>query len=456
MNKKLSQRAVFATRAAIALFLIVFALIIFRVLAGSGPIVATIDTDQQKQRVNVFTAQSVEVNRQWTGFGTAEAIYSANVPARVTATIDSIPPETLEGAVVSKGQVLLKLDDSDFINQLQIAEQSRAGVDAQIEELDRQEASLIQRKDVEARDLELARDELARIELMFEKNAANQKDVDAANRTSLAAERSLLLVDQVLSGITPRRNRLIAQKAELSATADTARLNLDRCSIKSPIDGVIQTVDVEVGESVAPGQQVARVVNPASIQTPLSLAANARSHVRVGDPAYLSSTADPDLIWKAEVTRISPEDDPATRTFVSYVVVDHSEPTGTSNSSNHAPLAPGMFVRGTVVASQSEPHVVIPRRSIRIERVMTIRDGMIHSQPVSEAYAIDGPIPETGLPDQEWAVVDGGIEPGEVIVLTPTRSLSDGQMIEPVMVAEMITETVDDKDTPPAKQGDAR
>lgn len=456
MKKTLSQRAVFATRATIALLLIVFALIVFRVLAGSGPIVATVDPNQQRHRVNVFTAQTVEVNRQWTGFGTAEAIYSANVPARVTATIDSIPPETLEGAVVSKGQVLLKLDDSDFINQLQIAEQSRAGVDAQIEELDQQEASLIQRRDVEARDLKLARDELARIESMFGKNAANQKDVDAANRTALAAERSLLLVEQAISGITPRRDQLIAHKAEITATTDTARLNLERCSIKSPIDGVIQSVDVEVGESVAPGQQVARVVNTGSIQTPLSLAANARSHVRVGDPAYLSSTADPDLRWKAKVTRISPEDDPDTRTFVCYVVVDQSGPDDTDNSTTQAPLAPGVFVRGSVVESHSEPRVVIPRRSIRTERVMTIRDGMIQSQPVSEAYAIDGPIPETGLPDQEWAVLHGGIEPGEVIVLTPTRSLSDGQTIEPVMVAEQIAETIDDETNPRAQRGDQR
>jgi RND family efflux transporter MFP subunit len=456
MMKPLNQRAIFAIRAAIALLLIVFALVIFRVLAGSGPILPTVDPDQQRQRVNVFTAQTVEVNRQWTGFGTAEAIDSANIPARVTATVDRIPPGTLEGAVVQEGQVIVLLDDSDFVNQLQVAEQNRAGVDAQIEELDRQEASLIQRRDVETRDLELARDELARIEDMFGKNAANQKDVDAADRTALAAERSLLLVEQVLSGIKPRRDQLLAQKAELAATADNARLNFERCSIKSPIDGVIQSVDVEVGESVAPGQRVARVVNTERIQTPLSLAANARSHVRVGDPAYLRSTADPGLTWEAEVKRISPEDDPDTRTFVSYVVVDQRDSGGSGVSTIQARLAPGVFVRGTVVASRSEDRVVVPRRSIRIERVMVVRDGVIQNQLVSEAYAIDGPIPETGLPDQEWAVLDNGVEPGEVVVLTPTRSLSDGQMIEPVMAPEQITATGAVEGGPRAQQGDAR
>ncbi len=456
MKKPLSHRAVFAIRAAIALSLILFAMLVFRVLAGSGPILPDVDTDQQRHRVNVFTAQSIPVNRQWTGFGTAEAIDSANVPARVTATIDSIPPGTLEGSVVQKGQVLVELDDSDFADLLSVAEQNQQGIDAQIQELNRQEASLIQRQDVEARDLELSRDELARIKDLFGKNAANQKDVDAANRTALAAERSLLLVEQVLSGISPRRDQLLAQKAELAATANTARLNHERCSIKSPIDGVIQSVDVEVGESVAPGQRIARVVNPHLIQTPLSLAANARSHVRVGDPAYLISTADPGLTWKAQVKRISPEDDPETRTFMSYVVVDQRDRIGSGDTTTQAPLAPGVFVRGTVVASHSETRVVVPRRSVRTQRVMIVQDGILISRKISEAYALDGPIPETGLPDEEWAVLDSGIEPGDVVVLTPTRSLSDGQTIEPVMFVEQTAQAQDAESGPRAQRGDTR
>ncbi len=471
MKKTLSQRAVFATRAAITwarrywtylvrtaivFVLLLFALLVFKVLAGSGPIVATIDTDQLRQRVNVFTAQTVAVNRQWTGYGTAEAIDSANVPARVTATIDLIPPDILEGASVSKGQVLAELDKSDFVNQLRIAEQSRAGVAAMIEELDRQEASLKDRLVVEADDLKLSEDESARVKRLFENSAANQKDVDAADRITLGAQRSMLLVEQTLAGIQPRRDRMLAQQAELQATADTARLNLERCTIKSPIDGVIQYVDIEVGESVAPGQRIVRVVNPDRIQTPLSLPANARSHVHVGDVTYLNSTAEPGLTWRAQVKRISPEDDPDTRTFAAYVVIDQRDAADGAQT----PLAPGVFVRGTVVASESEDRIVLPRRSIRIERAMIVTGGVIESRKITEAFAIEGPIPESGLPDEEWAVLEAGIEPGDVVVLTPTRSLGDGQLIEPVIVTDVHTGDTkpagDDEPDRQAQRGDAR
>ena len=458
MKQMSSQNLVYIARAAMAVVLIVVAGGIFMLLARSRPVVPSTDPNQQHNRVNVFTARAIDVHRHWTGYGTAEAVESANVPARVTATVDQIPPQILEGAVVSKGQLLAELDNSDFVNQLRVTEQNMAAVDAMIEELDRQEKSLNERVAVESDDLELARQELARVKNMFENNAANQKDLDASERTVLSVQRSKLQIEQTLSGIQPRRDQLLAQKAELLATADTARLNVERCSVQSPIDGVLQFVDIEVGESVAPGQRIARVVNTDRIQTPISLPANARSHIRVGDKTYLTSTADPDQSWEAEVTRITPEDDPQTRTFAAYVEVDQKQQSESGNLQMR--LSPGVFVRGSVVASESENRVVVPRRSVRIERAMVVLDDILESRMVTEAYAIDGPLPETGLRDQEWAVLTDGIEPGDIVVLTPTRSLSDGQQIEPVMVGnELLTDTTrgqDESTLATTQQGEAR
>jgi RND family efflux transporter MFP subunit len=454
MKKKLSQGTVYGIRAAIALLLVVFALLVFNILAGSKPVLPNADPDQLRKRINVFIAAPVAVQRQWTGYGTAEAIDSANVPCRVTATVERIPPNTLEGAAVSKGQALVHLDESDFVNQLRSAEQSSAAVTAMIEELDRQEKSLKDRMVVEADDVRLAGTELDRVRDLLENNAANQKGLDEAERAVLQAQRSLLLVEEVLAGIAPRRDQMIAQQAELTSVADTARLNLERCTVRSPIDGVIQYVDIEVGESVTLGQRIARVVNTDRMQTPLSLPANARSHVRVGDVALLTSTAEPGLTWRAEVTRIAPEDDPQTRTFAAYVEVDQAAAGGPR-------LSPGVFVRGTVLASDTQERIVIPRRSIRTERAMIVSDGVIETRRVSEAFAIDGPVPEMGLPDEEWAVLENGIAAGDTVVLTPTRSLSDGQLVEPVnVVGKLPAEPVaaDDaaSDQQQAQRGGAR
>jgi RND family efflux transporter MFP subunit len=453
MNKPTSHRAVIATRAAVVVAVLILALLIFQLLAGSKPIVSLADPNKQLQRVNVFTASAVPVQRQWTGYGTAEAIDSANVPARVTATVTRIPSEILEGAAVTQGQVLVELDDSDYINQLLIAKQNLAGAEAQLAELETLDNWLTQRMDVETRDLELARDELARIKNLFSKNAANQKDVDAADRAALTAERSGLLVKEALAAIGPRRNRLRAEMAGLTSSVDIAQKNLDRCSIKSPIDGVIQFVDVEVGENLTLGQRVVRVVSLQRIQTPLSLSANARSHVRVGDIVRLTSTADPDLSWVGTITRIAPEDDPATRTFAAYVEVTSEQ---ISNQKMQAPLAPGAFVSGVVMETDSRLRIVVPRRSIRTQRVMLIRNDVIETSLVSEDYAFEGSLPELGLPDEQWAVLDSGVQEGDTVVLNPTRTLSDGQSIQPVPVSEdTVTDRSATKETIGLRQGNS-
>lgn len=437
MKKPMSQRAAFGIRAAIVVVILLVALLIFQVLAGSKPIVPTVNPDQQHQRVNVVRVTAVPVQRQWKGYGTAEAIDSANVPARVTATVKHLPDEVLEGAAVTRGQLLVELDDSDFSDQLKIAQQNLAAVDARLAELDTLEAALTERLTVETADRDLARDELDRVKAMFQKNAANQKDVDAAERTYLAAQRNRLQVQEGLNGIGPRRDQLLAEQAGLRSQADIARVNLERCSIKSPLDGVVQFVDVEVGESVAPGERVARVVNLDRVQTPLSLPAQGRSYVAVGDAVRLTSSADPNLAWQATVERIAPENDPATRTFAVYVVVDQAGQRPSNGRKTHVPLTPGVFVRGIVTGTEDQPRLVVPRRSIRTERVMLVRDGVIHSSKVDEDFLVESKFEQLGLPDEFWTVVSGGVEAGDLVIINPIRSLSDGQKVEPVVMNDL-------------------
>ena len=152
----------------------------------------------------------------------------------------------------------------------------------------------------------------------------------------------------------------------------------------------------------------------------------------------LTSTADPDLSWDGTVTRIAPEDDPATRTFAAYVQITPTQTASQTISqigqNDHAPLAPGAFVSGVVMEAQTRPRIVVPRRSIRTQRVMLVRDDLIQTSRVSEDYAYQGPLPTLGLPDEQWAVLDSGVREGDLVVLNPTRSLSDGQPVQPVPV----------------------
>ncbi len=426
----MTQRKAYVVRAVVVVVILLIAFVVFQLLASHKQVIPTVDPEQQRQRVKVLRVEPIPVRRQWVGYGTAEAIEVANVAARVSATVLRIPPNVLEGTEVTRGQVLVELDDSDFRDQLQIAEQNLASINARLTELDIQETTLTERRSVESRDRDLARDELDRVRTLFEKSAANQKDLDAAERSLLAAERTLLQVEEQLRALGPRRQQLLSERAALQAQADIARENLSRCRITSPIDGVVQSVDVKIGETLNIGKRVARIVNLDRIQVPLSLPAHARPHVHVGDTIQLTSAAGENLTWQAVVERIAPEDDPTTRTFSVYGIVTQTNPV----DQTHVPLYPGVFVRGVVVSDDDVPRLVVPRRSIRTERVTKVVDGVLETRPVREAFLIDDRLPITGLPDVEWAVIEDGLKPGDLIVVNPVRSLYDGQQVEAVLV----------------------
>lgn len=440
MKKLSSRHLVIGSRLAVVLGILGLAVVIFQLLVATKPIIATVDPGLTRQQVAAFVAQPVAVKRQWRGFGTAEAIDSAKVPAQVTATVSRIPDWVLEGASVTRGQLLVALDDTDFRNQLQIAQQNLVAVSARLAELDTLENWLTQRLEIEASDLALARDELTRVQDLFRNKAANQKDVDASKRAVYSVQRSKLVVEETLNGIGPRRDQLLAERAGLESSVELAKKNLARCSITSPIDGVIQFVDVEVGESLTLGQRVAYVVNLDRVQVPLSLPAAARRQVRIGDEVELISSGEDKTRWTAKIARIAPQDDASTRTVAVYVEIDQA----TSAAPGHpaggpALLVPGMFVSGTVTAGRAQERLIVPRRSIRTGRVVVVIDGLIHSRPVREAFSLEGKFPSLALPDTQWAVLDAGIEPGDTVVLNPGRSLRDGQAVEPSFVGQTAT-----------------
>ena len=78
--------------------------------------------EQPLRRVVVMQTELVEVRRQFEGFGTAEAMNTADIPARVTATVVVLPDDILPGARVEQGQIIAMLDPTDFERQVDIAE----------------------------------------------------------------------------------------------------------------------------------------------------------------------------------------------------------------------------------------------------------------------------------------------------------------------------------------------
>jgi multidrug resistance efflux pump len=432
INQMAAKRNVIVSvvfRAIVCIVLLAGSLFVFWRLKDTAPKPPAADISNTLPRVIVMQAHPVPVQRQWEGYGAAHAMESANVPSRVTSTVIARPDEIRPGRSVTKGQMLVKLDDSDFVRQVEIATQSMQDIEAQLNRLDVEERSWSARADLVAEDARLARADLQRVQDAMARGGAMQRELDQAKQALNAAEQSEVATREELEKIVPRRASLRAQLLQEQATARLASQNVERSQIASPIDGILQAVDVEVGESITAGERVARVVSLNRIEVPLVLSAGARQHISVGDNAMLSSENGKRVTWAGRVARIAPEDDQSTRTMRVYVEVEVQP-----GAAPPVPPAPGQFVRGHVISSHAEARWVVPRRAIDRDRLRLVVENQIVSRAVETDFALEGELPAFDLPDRQWTVLKSSLPADALVVVDSSRNFAEGSRVEPVIV----------------------
>ena len=417
--------------------------VVFRLLVSVGPIAGSIlivvalmatreqppqDDGRSLPRVQVTRVMSVEVPRQWVGFGMSTAERASVVPARVSATVLSVPETTKEGLPVAEGQVLVQLDAEDFVRQREMADEALKSLDAQITALSIQEDALREQVRLATEDVAIATNDLARFEKAYADGAARIREVDNARTRRIQAERQKVVLGEQLSSNGPKRQQLEAQAASQRAAREIAVHNEERCSVRAPIAGILQQFDLKPGESVMAGQAVARVVDPSAVEVELRLPAQSRGSLAVGDGA---TVMDGGLGKEATVTgrvqRIAPEDDPVTRTLGAYIDF-------IGDDARRVP--PGSVVEVAVEAGGNGARLIVPRRAIRSDRLHVVEGGQIRAVPIVRAFPYRGSVPQSGLPDESWVVIEEGVPEGAVIVLDASSRVAEpGATIQPVETA---------------------
>lgn len=174
----------------------------------------TVESAQPEQREIVRTVQTP---------GEVEALSEVDISSEVVGKILELPVE--EGDVVKKGQLLCRLDDAEY----------KAAVVSREANVAKLEALIMQ---AEA-DLEKAERDYQRQVSFMETEVTSSNEV-ANYRTILIGARAQLNV---------RRQELIEAKAAL----ESAREDLAKTVITSPIDGVVAQLFAEAGEVVITG-----------------------------------------------------------------------------------------------------------------------------------------------------------------------------------------------------------
>jgi len=215
------------------------------------------------------------------------------------------------------------------------------------------------------------------------------------------------------------RERLTQSEAQLDQIED----QLSNTKIVSPIDGVVTSLDIKVGETAIasstniPGSSLMTIANPASIYTEVLVDEADVANIAIGQRVEIVAIAYPDqpmigtVRYIANTAKIAPGRQGLSFT-VKIDIVDAGEVT----------LRPGMSCRAEIFTRQDQSVTAVPLQAIIFEedRAALRNDYFVfvNDNGVARKTKI-----EVGISDDEYQELLTGIEGDVEIVVGPDEEL---------------------------------
>jgi HlyD family secretion protein len=340
--------------------------------------------------------------------GTIQPVTKVQVGTYVSGPIQEIYVD-FNSPVVS-GQPVAKIDPAPFEVKVRQAEanlaNARAGVEKARADLRLKKLTFERNQSLRARDL-ISQDEL---------------DTSESNRDQAAAQLAL-----AEAGVK-----------QAAAELEESRISLGYTEIRSPVDGVVISRSVDVGQTVAASFQTPTLFEIAQDLTKMQLNANVSESdiggLREGQSASFGVDAYPGRVFEGRVVQV--RNAPITVlnvvTYDVIIAVDNKD----------LALKPGMTATVTITTARREDVLRVPLRALRFRPES---EGEAAAAPPAVAagkakqdgagvYVLDGRDElrrvelRTGLRDERWAeVLEGDLAPGAEVAVAYRRPLETNE-----------------------------
>jgi HlyD family secretion protein len=305
--------------------------------------------------------------------GTLGAVTTVQVGTQVSGTIASLHADF--NSEVKKGQVIARLDPSLMQAQVEQAEATIVRLQADVS---RARAAL-----------EDARLKLQRGRELLSQGLVPRADVDTAESTARQAEASLQAAE--------------AQVIQARASLNQNKVNLGHTVITAPVDGIVISRNVDVGQTVAASMSAPTLFVIAKDLTQMQVEASVDEsdigRIRPGERVTFRVDAYPNDVFTGTVSqvRLQPV---VVQNVVSYVtVIDVPNREGK--------LKPGMTATVSIEIARADNVLSVPNSALRFQPAAGRRSPVTRSRA---AAAVDGSAAETQL-GRVWTLRDGQLQP---------------------------------------------
>ena len=272
-----------------------------------------------------------------------------NIEARTTVKISAdIPGRVMrlavdEGDLVKRGQLLLEIDNTQYLSNVRQMQASMSGARAR---LDRAEQAL-----------KLAEQTYKRRRGLFEQKVISQQEMDDAEN---------VLLDARTEASAARE-----EKARLEAALVGARDNLSKTTYRSPIDGRIVGLNIEEGEIVVvgtmnnPGTQILSVADLSRMQVLADVDETDVVDVQVGQKAKITVDALPDTSFEGIVTEVG---NSATRTTSGQTTGETNFDVEVLFEQTVPEVRPGMTADVEIEVKRADKALAVPIQAVVVRQ----------------------------------------------------------------------------------------
>jgi len=273
----------------------------------------------------VYVGQKNQKSGELFYSGTIEATQarlSFQVPGRISVV------NVEEGQTVKKGQIIAELDRAEFEARY---EQASANLDRAQKAKQQLETALeISKKTLPAEvsraeaGLKSARDSMTdaaknyrRFEELFRNEVVSEKERDAlklqhdvAKSRVVESESLLRMARGNLSRIDAARDDIATAEAQIDvakAALDQAAVQLGYTSLKSPLDGVVTSRNIEPGETVNVGREVITISDLHRVDLKIFVEETTIGKVKPGQKVAVTVDTFPGKVYHGTVSFVSPE-----------------------------------------------------------------------------------------------------------------------------------------------------
>lgn len=364
---------------------------------------------------------SVKVTKAETSTIASDASFKATLEASEEGTVSNktggkvVEVSFENGQIVSAGQTLARIDDTDIKNSIKSSEAQLASSQAQLQATQSTyNATLIGLSKPQS-NLENAQRSYDRTKALFDQGACSKVDFENVETALKTAQTDL---ETAKANAEASRLSIETQKANIQASQtslNTLMDSLKNTAITAPIGGIMDGKNVTVGQFVNVGTVLGKVKNISPIYAVIDVKESDLSYLKIGTNAKFKLNGSDSTEYDGVVKNIDGAADATSRTFKCKIEFDNKD----------GKLKPGVFGNIKIATDENKRSIALPLKALVGSEgnyyVFINNNGIAKKQNVT-----------TGEILKDTVEVKSGVKDGDSVICTNVGTLQDGDAVKVV------------------------